>query len=160
MHQLFSTLNRSRPAAPLVLRVVLGGLFIWHGIDKFDAGLEMVEGAFRMSDVPAPAVAARVVAVTEIVAGTALVVGLFTRLVAIALAAILVGALIWAKDILTDTGTGIISARPVPGYELDLAYLAGLVAVFLFGPGPISADDRLGVEPREIRGSRDPAAVG
>ena len=39
MYQICSTLNRGRPAAPLVLRIVIGGLFIWHGIDKFDVGI-------------------------------------------------------------------------------------------------------------------------
>lgn len=42
MHQFCSTLNRYRPAVPLVLRVVLGGVFLWHGIDKFDTGISMV----------------------------------------------------------------------------------------------------------------------
>ena len=55
MHQVCSTLNRARPAAPLVLRVVIGGLFIWHGIDKFDVGISMIEdrsacGACRRPD--------------------------------------------------------------------------------------------------------------
>ena len=154
MHTMNSALNRSS-MAPLVLRVVLGGLFIWHGVDKFDAGLEMVEEGFRMWGVPAPALAAPVVAVTEIVAGTALVLGLLTRVAAIALAVVLVGALIWAKDILTDNGTGFISARPDPGYELDLAYLAGLVALVFVGPGRWSVDAGLGIEPTGDR-VRDP----
>ncbi len=58
MHQICSTLNRFRPGAPLVLRVVLGGLFVSHGIDKFDTGISMVEGAFRSWGVPAPALTA------------------------------------------------------------------------------------------------------
>jgi hypothetical protein len=85
LHQLYSTLNRIRPAAPLVLRVVIGALFVWHGIDKFDAGLTMVEGMFRTWGVPAPGFTAPLTAVLEIIAGAALIVGLLTRLAAIAL---------------------------------------------------------------------------
>lgn len=107
----------------------------------------MVEEGFRMLGVPAPALAAPVVAVTEIVAGVALIVGLLTRLAAAALGVILIGALIWAKDILTDNGTGVLSGTPMPGYELDLAYLAGLAALVFIGPGPWSIDASLGLEP-------------
>jgi putative oxidoreductase len=141
MHQLCSTLDRGRPAAPLVLRVVLGGLFIWHGIDKFDAGISMVEEMFTMWGVPAPGLAAPLVAVVEIVGGIALVLGLATRVAAMLLSVVMIGALIYVKQDL-----GIISAGPMPGAELDLALLAGLVALVVLGPGRFSLDDRLGVE--------------
>jgi putative oxidoreductase len=144
MHQLCSTLNRARPAAPLVLRVVLGGLFIWHGIDKFDAGISMVEEMFTMWGVPAPGLAAPVVALVEIVGGIALVLGVGTRLAALALSVVMLGALIYVKQDL-----GVISSGPMPGAELDLALLAGLVALVIMGPGRFSLDDRLGLEPRE-----------
>lgn len=39
MRKACSTLNRFHPLVPLVLRVVLGGLLVWHGIDKFDSGI-------------------------------------------------------------------------------------------------------------------------
>lgn len=146
MHTMASTLDRV-PIAPLVLRVVLGALFIWHGVDKYDAGIENVEDTFRMWGVPAPAVAAAVVPVVEIVAGAALILGLLTRVAAVALGLILVGALLWAKDILTSDGTGIISSTPVPGAEVDLAYLAGLIALVFLGPGRWSVDARIGLEP-------------
>lgn len=45
-------LDRFHPVVPLVLRVVLGGLFVWHGIDKFDAGIDMVKQMFTMWGVP------------------------------------------------------------------------------------------------------------
>ena len=141
MHQLCSTLDRGRPAAPLVLRVVLGGLFIWHGIDKFDAGISMVEEMFTMWGVPAPGLAAPLVAIVEIVGGVALVLGLATRVAAMLLSVVMIGALIYVKQDL-----GIISSGPMPGAELDLALLAGLVALVVLGPGRFSPDDRLGVE--------------
>jgi putative oxidoreductase len=152
MHRLCSTLDRGRPAAPLVLRVVLGGLFIWHGIDKFDAGISMVEEMFTMWGVPAPGLAAPLVAIVEIVAGIALVLGIGTRIAAVLLSVVMIGALIYVKQDL-----GIISSGPMPGAELDLALLAGLIALVVLGPGRLSLDDRLGVEPRTSADQRDVA---
>jgi len=154
MHQICSTLNRGRPVAPIVLRLVIGGLFIWHGIDKFDAGISMIEDMFTMWGVPAPGLAAPLTAVVEIVAGILLVVGLGTRVAAMALSAVMIGALIYVKQDL-----GIISSVPMPGAELDLALLAGLVAVIVLGPGRLSLDHQLGIEPREVAESREPAFV-
>jgi putative oxidoreductase len=150
MHQLCSTLDRGRPAAPLVLRVVLGGLFIWHGVDKFDAGISMVEEMFTMWGVPAPGLAALLVAIVEIVGGIALVLGLATRVAAMLLSVVMLGALIYVKQDL-----GVISDGPMPGAELDLALLAGLVALVVIGPGRFSLDERLGVEPSASADQRE-----
>ncbi len=154
MHQVCSTLNRARPAAPLVLRVVIGGLFIWHGIDKFDVGISMIEDMFRMWGVPAPGLTAPLTAVVEIVAGVMLVLGLGTRVAATALSVVMIGALIYVKQDL-----GIISSEPMPGAELDLAMLAGLIAILVLGPGRVSLDDRFGIEPADAVGEREPALV-
>lgn len=142
MHKVCSTLNRFNSAVPLVLRVVLGGLFVWHGFDKFDAGIDMVEGMFEMWGVPAPGLTAPLVALIEIVGGAMLLVGAGTRMAAGLLSVVMVGALIYVKADL-----GIISSVPMPGAELDLALLAGLVALLLGGPGRLSVDDKLGLEP-------------
>lgn len=141
IHQMCATLNRFRPGAPLVLRVVIGGLFLWHGIDKFDSGISMVADMFRSWGVPAAGFTAPLTAVIELVAGTALIAGLMTRAAAIALGVVMLGALVYVK-----VDLGIISSEPMPGAELDLALLAGLVAVIITGPGRISIDDRLGIE--------------
>lgn len=43
--------------APVVLRVV-GTIMAYHGLKKFQGGLDGVEGFFRMVDAPAPAITA------------------------------------------------------------------------------------------------------
>jgi putative oxidoreductase len=148
MHKVCSTLNRFHAAVPLVLRVVLGGLFVWHGIDKFDSGIGSVEDMFTMWGVPAPGLTAPLTAIIEIVGGALLIAGLATRAAAMALSLVMVGALLYVKKDL-----GIISSEPMPGAELDLALLAGLVAVLLLGPGPVSVDDKMGLEPTVAAGS-------
>lgn len=159
MRQVCSRLNRFRPAVPLVLRVVLGGLFLWHGIDKFDTGITMIEGMFTSWGVPAPGLAAPLTAVIEIVGGILLIVGLATRAASMLLGLVMVGALFYVKKDL-----GIISSQPMPGAELDLAMLAGLVALVFQGPGRLSLDGRLGLEVAEVpapmvTAAREPAAA-
>ncbi len=139
---LATPLDRFRAAAPLVARVILGILFIYHGLDKFDAGIDNVQDAFDSWGVPASDLAAPAVAVFEIVGGVALIVGLATRIVAALFTLELIGALLYVKQDL-----GILSSEPMPGAELDLAYLAGLVTLVLLGPGLLSVDERLHLEP-------------
>jgi putative oxidoreductase len=136
-----AVVRRFQPAAPLVLRVVLGGLFVYHGVDKFDGGIDTLEQMFDSWGVPAPGLTAPLTAIVEIVAGVALVVGLFTRLAASLLAIVMVGALLYVK-----TDLGIISTDPMPGAELDLALLAGFVTLMATGPGAASIDRAAGLE--------------
>lgn len=153
MKQLCASLNRLRPIAPLVLRVVIGGLFVWHGIDKFNAGIGMVEGMFEMWGVPLPGITAPLVAVIEVVGGLALVLGIMTRPVAGLLSIVMIGALIYVK---VDTGLIPMDAA---GAEVDLAYLAGLLALMAFGPGPYSLDSKMGIEPEEAAAAAERVAV-
>jgi uncharacterized membrane protein YphA (DoxX/SURF4 family) len=155
MQQVCSRLNRYSSYAPLVLRVALGVVFVWHGLDKFDAGISMVEGAFTGWGVPAPAITAPLTAVLEIVAGIALILGLMTRLAALLLGFVMIGAIVYVKGDL-----GLISSAPMPGAELDVALLAGLVSLVLTGPGSLAVDPRIGIEPAESSTPREPALVG
>lgn len=158
MHKVYATLNRLRPAAPLVLRVVIGALFIWHGIDKFDGGIDMVEGAFSSWGVPAPALTAPLTAVIELLAGVALVLGIGTRIAAMLLSVVMIGALIYVKQDLGVISSG--SEFVPPGAELDLALLAGLVALIVIGPGRVSIDEQVGLEPASTTHGHDPSFAG
>ncbi len=136
--------QRFAVAVPLVLRIVIGGVMTYHGYQKFDDGIEGAEMFFETVDAPAASVTAPLVAVVDLVAGIALILGAATRLAAIALGGVLVGALILVK---TDIGV-IGSMGEMPGAELDLALLAGLVVLVILGPGPVSVDRAAGIEPR------------
>jgi putative oxidoreductase len=142
MRALNSTIGRFAGLAPVVLRIAIGGVMAYHGVDKLRMGIDEVEGMFRMWDVPAPSITAPLVAAVEIVVGLALIAGIGTRIAAVALSGVLVGALVFVK-----TEFGIISSEPMPGAELDIALLAGLVALALLGAGPASADRATGLEP-------------
>jgi len=125
-------LGRLASFGPLITRIIIGALFFWHGIDKFRTGLSNVEGFFASSGVPLAGFTAPLTAVLEIALGAALILGLFTRLSALILSGVMVGAIIWVK------GTTVLG-----GNELDLVYLAGLLSLVLVGPGALSADEVL-----------------
>src|SRR5690349_9371006 len=71
----------------LVLCVGLGIVFAMHGWQKlFQLGVPGVAGFFGMLGVPVPEVAAIVVSLLELIGGVTIVIGLFTRCLAIPLA--------------------------------------------------------------------------
>ncbi|MDH5521855.1 MAG: DoxX family protein [Acidimicrobiia bacterium] len=133
MKTLNHALGRLGSYGPLIIRLILGVLFVLHGWDKFSDGLSNVEGFFDSNGVPAAALTAPLVAISEIVLGVALIAGLATRIAALLLAGIMVGAIIWVKN---DAILG--------GAEQELAYLAGLIGLIFLGPGRLSADEVMG----------------
>ncbi|MDH5290614.1 MAG: cytochrome c biogenesis CcdA family protein [Acidimicrobiia bacterium] len=73
--------------------------------------------------------------------GLALIAAIGTRLAAMALGVVMLGAIVFVTADL-----GLISSEPMPGAELDLAYLAGLATLVAFGPGRLSADAMIGLD--------------
>lgn len=139
--QACARLGRFGDAGPALARMLLGFLFVWHGVAKFNDGIDMVKGMFEMWGVPAPGIAAPLVAVLEIVGGIALIAGFMTRAMSMLLGVVMVGALVLVKS---DVGLIPMNAA---GAEVDLAYLAGLMALMFVGPGRWSVDAVMGVEP-------------
>lgn len=135
MQSVNATLARQAFLAPLILRLILGALLLYHGIDKFDAGISNVEGFFASNDVPAAGLTAPLVAVIEIVVGLALLLGIGTRIAAAVQILVLIGALAFVK-----------LPTVLNGGELDLAYIAGLAAIVLLGPGRLSVDEAMGAD--------------
>jgi len=95
--------------------------------------------------VAAPDVFAWLVTVAELVGGIQLLIGLLTRLATLPLIATVVGAIALVK---ADLGVIAPEGAPMPGAEVDIALLAGLVALLLLGPGRVSVDHVVGIEPR------------
>jgi putative oxidoreductase len=72
---------------PTLLRVVVGLISLTHGTQKlFGEGFDGVASMMEGLGVPAPALAAVALVLTEVVGGAALILGLFTRLAAVPLA--------------------------------------------------------------------------
>lgn len=142
MHALNDKLARLTPSLPIVIRVLVGSIFAYHGFDKFRAGISNVEMFFASFGVPLAGIAAPAVAVLEIVGGIALIVGVGTRLVSLLLSVVMVGAIFFVK---TEVGLLGSAGEPV-GAEIDLALLAGLLAVIVLGPGRASVDHAVGID--------------
>lgn len=145
MNRINESLGRLQPVVLLLLRVALGAVFLTHGLDKFRVGLDMVEGAFAGWGVPAAGTAATVTASLEVIGGIALILGLGTRIAAALLGIVMLGALLFVK-----VDLGIISTTPMPGAELDLALLGGLLVLVVMGPGALGLDGAIGVESRTL----------
>ncbi|MEV4776362.1 DoxX family protein [Microbacterium sp. LWH12-1.2] len=134
--------NTSAPSAAaslglLVLRVVVGAIFIAHGAQKiFEFTLPGTIESFTAMGVPLPAIAATVVAFVEFGGGILLVLGFFTRLVGILLAINMVVALV-----LVHLPAGLWVGNG--GYEFVAVLGAAALALALIGAGRLSLDRAL-----------------
>ncbi|MFD1989346.1 DoxX family protein [Paenibacillus nicotianae] len=105
-----------------IMRVVLGILFLAHGISKVQMGFGNVAGFFESLGIPG--FMAYVVGTIEVVGGIMLIIGLLTRYVSIVFIIILLGAIFTAK-----LSAGLMGNGQMAGYELDITYI--VIALYL-----------------------------
>ncbi len=119
-----------------ILRLVVGGLMLLHGIHKIQNGLGFVEGALDGKGLPT--FLAYGVYVGEVVAPILLIVGFQTRLAALALAGTMGMAifLVHLDDLTRLQGSGAWGA------ETPAFFLLAALSIFLMGPGKMSIDGR------------------
>lgn len=125
-----------RPYAPTILRILVGVVFLAHGWQKLQ-GIDGVVGYFGSLGIPAAFVMTWVVTLIETIGGLALIFGLGTRYAAALLAIEMI-----VTTLLVKVNVGLIAPRGGgAGAELDLALLAGCVALLLLGSGALSVED-------------------
>ena len=133
-----SALRRSGNLGILLLRVGLGIDFLLHGSQKlFGAfggmGIGGTAGFFGSLGANPPGLWAVVVGLVEFLGGAALVLGIFSRIAAVAISIDMVMAIVlfnWSHGFFTETRTG--------GWEFDLVLLVALLGIALVGPGSLS----------------------
>jgi len=116
-----------------IIRVVLGIIFFMHGLDKFKGGVENTAGWFE--SIGLPVFLAYGVAVVELVGGIMLVLGLFSRIVSILFAIVMIGAIVKVKLAIGFFGNGQMA-----GYEMDLAFLAMAIMIAITGSKAFALD--------------------
>lgn len=121
-----------------ILRVVIGVIFIAHGLPKITGGIGGTAGFFGQLGIPAPTLAAWFIALLETVGGLAILVGFLTTPIAA-----LLGIHMLTGIILVHAPNGFYVIGPGQGgIELNLLLIAGLAALILAGPGIASIDGR------------------
>jgi putative oxidoreductase len=126
----------------LLLRLAVGIVLFAHGWQKLMVmGVPNVAGFFGAIGIPAPGIMAWIVTLIELVGGAALILGLFTRIVAPLVAIVMLVAILAVKR-----SVGLIGAEGT-GYELDLLILGGALALLFAGPGIFALDRFLPIGP-------------
>jgi len=120
---------------PLVARIVVGWVFVWSGWGKLNDIPTVVEN-FVGWGIPLAHLLAPFVSVVEFVGGLLLLLGLFTRLVAVPLIVVMVVAILTAK------WSEVVSLETLLGFD-EVAYLAIFLWLAVAGPGSISLDSAL-----------------
>jgi putative oxidoreductase len=129
------------PAAVLLIRIVVGGVFLAEGIQKFLFPDSLGVGRFAKIGIPAPSFTAPFVGVVEIVFGSLLIAGLLTRLAAIPLI-INISVAIATTKIPLAIQKGFWAA--VHEARTDFAMLLGSIFLLIAGAGPWSMDRLFG----------------
>lgn len=132
-------LEPNAPRATILIRLLVGGVFVAEGIQKFLFPAALGVGRFIKIGIPAPRFFAPFVGIVEIVCGAFLIAGLFTRLVTIPLI-IDISVAIATTKIPMLSRAGFWST--VHEARTDYCMLLGLVFLLLVGSGPFSIDQR------------------
>ena len=122
--------TRLAPLGALTLRVALGVMYLAHSVvlKLLTFGLPGTAGFF--SKVGLPGWLAYATFAAEAVGGGLLILGIWTRWVALSLILPLLGAIIWVHG-----GNGWLFTAPGGGWEYPAFLLAASVAVALLGDG-------------------------
>jgi putative oxidoreductase len=153
MKSLQRILTTSAPASVILIRLVVGAVFLSEGIQKFLFANDLGVGRFIKIGIPAPQIMAPFVGVIEIVCGTLIILGLLTRLAAIPLIIDMLVAILSTKiPILLGHGFWRFSLSKLPSYgfwsmaheaRVDCAMLLGSIFLLIIGAGAWSIDARL-----------------
>ena len=148
---LLNLFNETRaPASVLLIRVMVGVVFLTEGVQKFIYPDELGVGRFIKIGIPAPEVMGPFVGVFEIVCGGLLILGLLTRLAAIPLIINISTAIVSTKiPMLLGHGFWGFALAKLPRYgflsmmheaRTDFSMLLGLLFLLIVGAGAWSMD--------------------
>jgi putative oxidoreductase len=128
------------------LRLIVGLGFIQHGYAKLARGPESFVNILSALGVFDPHLSAWATIIVELAGGFAVIAGLFIPLASVPMIVVLLVAIFTVHlpngfssiKLLSVTAAGAHFGQP--GYETDLLYLAGIIALILGGSGPLALD--------------------
>jgi putative oxidoreductase len=134
--------------ASVPLRVLLGFGFAYHGFPKLfsSQGHDMFVGMLQNIGVPAAGLASWLVGIVEFFGGLLLIAGAFVTIISVLG---IINMLVAMFTVHLPNGfnflniTGMTEAGPTfgtPGYEVNVLYIAGFLALALAGAGALSVD--------------------
>ena len=127
----------SAPAATLLVRLVVGGVFLSEGVQKFLFPVALGVGRFSKIGIPIPAFSAPFVGVIEILCGLLLLLGLVTRPATVPLIIDMLVAITTTKiPIFVRSGFWMMAHEARTDYSMIL----GAVFLLIVGSGSISVD--------------------
>jgi uncharacterized membrane protein YphA (DoxX/SURF4 family) len=151
---LLRNLNRTNaPAAVILIRILVGGIFLSEGIQKFLYPNLVGAGRFARIGIPYPVITGPFVGAVEIIAGSLLLVGFATRFAAIVMLVSMCVAII-------STKLPVLLGREIWGFSLpklqlygvwsvlheartDLSMIFCLLFLLVVGAGRLSLDAKL-----------------
>jgi putative oxidoreductase len=138
--------ERCQRWVPIPIRIILGVGFMVHGWAKWSRGPATFAELLKQAHVPLPLANAWLVTLLEIFGGLALLLGAFVTIVSVPMILSMLGAMFTVSIKYGFSAVKTIGLTPEgpqfgpPGYEINLLYIAGLIALILGGAGPLSID--------------------
>jgi len=147
MRRLLAT---TAPGSTILVRLMVGGVFLAEGIQKFLYPDALGAGRFAKIGIPSPEIMGPFVGVVEIVCGSLVLLGLFTRLAAIPLFINISVAILSTKvPILLGHGYWLFTLPKLSRYgfwsmvheaRTDFSMWLGLIFLLIVGAGSLSLD--------------------
>lgn len=138
--------TRGQQWAPVPLRLIIGFGFMAHGWAKLNRGPAGFAKLLDQIGAPLPETTAWVSTLVELLGGAAIFAGAFVAIVSIPLIIMMLVAMftVHLRYGFSSVNTiGLTAEGPQfgpPGYEINLLYIAGLLALILGGAGTLSID--------------------
>ena len=128
-------MNALTPYAAFFMRLAVGGVFLLHGIGKFDRGIGATAHMLAGLGFPFATIFAVILMTIETVGAVCVLLGILTRAWAATMAIVMIVAIVAVK---------------IPGhgnFELEALLLAGAVTLVALGDGPLSVAVRFKQSP-------------
>jgi putative oxidoreductase len=119
-------MNRLTPYAAFFMRLAVGGVFLRHGITKFQNGIPALANYLHGIGFPFATVWAVLLTTVETVGAMCVLLGIFTRIWSACMAVVMTVAILAVK---LPRGSNL---------ELEALLLAGAVTLVALGDGPLS----------------------